>query len=98
MSEREEQQFLESIGVKVLLDHSRCHHGGYCRKYVVCPTCYQHTHVMSVMGRWDPTRNDGKGATALPFEPVAVRFGCLHYAGDVEASKPKPEQEREKDV
>lgn len=79
--------FVSSLGIKAVEDHSHCH-AGTCRTWQVCPVCGERTFVRSWHGRWDQERNDGKGATAHPFDPVAVGLDCGHHVGDIAAALP----------
>lgn len=81
------EAFVQTLGIKSGVDHSRCH-SGTCRPYQICPTCGAETFVLSWHGRWDAARNGGKGATAIPFDPVAVGLACGHHVGDIEAAQP----------
>lgn len=75
------------LGLTRAIRHDRCH-AGTCRSVVICPSCGTDTWVQVTHGRWDSTALGGRGATALPFEPVAVTLHCGHEVGDMSAAHP----------
>jgi hypothetical protein len=74
-------------GLREATRHDRCH-AGTCRKVVICSACQADTWVQYTHGRWDDEARDGRGATAMPFDPVAVTLACGHTFGDLAAAHP----------
>lgn len=74
-------------GFQTVMIHKGCH--DRCETRFVCPECGAQTWITRTLGRWDSARNGGKGATAIPFDPVAWGlFPCGHIVGDYAASQP----------
>ena len=74
-------------GFQTVIIHKGCH--DKCETRFVCPECGVQTWAVRTFGRWDSARNGGRGATAIPFDPVAWElFHCGHIFGNYAASQP----------